>query len=156
MSMTDVTSALGPDAVRTLCQDSHVLNELKKMNRKAKDNVEDAGGGAYEPEDAIQKETEGSQQYEMQEYNPAAKDQSENKAIFRSNYGYEQELPAVYVLDAKIFPIAPAFMVNVVKYVIPEEGLKIRTYPVGGLEPTECTMKELHHEPIYQKDSLVL
>jgi len=143
ISMDDVTKHLKPKNIKDLKQDSDVLNELKRLNNKkrlAAANQDDTLLDAT----LNTKETEAAEgQYDMQEYNPAAKDQSENKAVFRKNYGYEQELPAVYVLDAKIFPLDVTFMIKIVKYVIPEEGLKIRTYPIGK-ESYDDTMKSIH------------
>ena len=156
--MDDINTNLAPHAINSVKQDAHVLNELKKMNKKTKQLTLEDDPPITGLEAAAEAEDQDDQ-YEMQEYNPAAKDQSENKAIFRANYGYEQKLPAVYVLDAKIFPLEPDYMIKIVKYVIPEDGLPIRTYPCNG-EPNEVSMKELHNHPddedIYQKDSLVL
>ena len=39
------------------------------------------------------------------EFNPSAKDQSLNKAVFRKKYGFETEFPYFYILDAKVSPL---------------------------------------------------
>jgi len=48
------------------------------------------------------------------EYQPGAKDQSHNKDAFRQNYGVEVRVPSVYVLDAKIYPTDPNYIIKVV------------------------------------------
>lgn len=50
------------------------------------------------------------------EYQPGARDQSENKETFRKNYGVEIKLPSVYVIDAKVYPDNFHYVLKIVKY----------------------------------------
>ncbi len=63
------------------------------------------------------------------EYQPGARDQSENKETFRKNYGVEIKLPSVYVIDAKIYPDNFHYVVKIVKYLIPKTNQMVVTYP---------------------------
>jgi len=91
-------------------------------------------------------------------YEPAAKDQSYNKDAFRENYGVEIKLPSVYVLEAKIFPIDPNYIIKVVQYAIPKNDKKVITYPYTSeksghnKEVREETMAEIHKERKYKDE----
>ena len=91
----------------------------------------------------MENETEGDKdEVGAGDFNPGAKSQDRNKAIFRRNYGVEKALPGFYILDAKICPKKIDYVLKVVKYIIPDNDQKIKTYR-GKEEPSEETMSEL-------------
>ena len=63
------------------------------------------------------------------EYQPGARDQSENKETFRKNYGVEIKLPSVYVIDAEIYPDNFNYILKIVKYQTPKTEQMVITYP---------------------------
>ena len=65
------------------------------------------------------------------EFNPSAKDQSLNKAVFRKKYGFETEFPYFYILDAKVSPLDQTQILRVGKYAIPFSDAKVRTCKHG-------------------------
>ena len=76
----------------------------------------------------IESDEEIDDPYQLEEFNPGAKNQDSNKQIFRRNYGVETQLPAFYIIDAKVFPISSNFMIRVVDYVAPNiKDMKVRT-----------------------------
>ena len=80
-------------------------------------------------------------EFGVSEFQPGAKNQNRNKAIFRKKFGVEKALPGFYILDAKICPERIEYVVKVVKYVIPENEQKIKTYmKEDGGDPTEETL----------------
>ena len=64
------------------------------------------------------------------------------------NYGVKFYIPSLYVIDAKILSLKEGFILQAVKYVMPEESyernLKIITHKVDSPEPIFNSYEELY------------
>lgn len=56
----------------------------------------------------------------MEDFNPGAKNQDQNKNVFRRNYGVETELQGYYIMSAKLWPKNLDYVVRVIKFVAPD------------------------------------
>lgn len=71
---------------------------------------------------------EADDQYDIEKFNPGAESQSNNKSIYRKNFGVEIQFPTKYVIDAKLYPLDLNFFIQIVKFVKPEKQYKVKSY----------------------------
>lgn len=64
------------------------------------------------------------------EFNPEAKNQEYNKAVFREKYGYEINLPCYYILDSRVYPkLSQEYVFLIIAYVVPDsKNYNIKEY----------------------------
>jgi hypothetical protein len=119
------TEKLENKSITHMLVQTKVIGDLKRINR----NIN-------EGDDAKSSESSESDEYKLEEFDPGAKNQFENKKIFRKNYGVEMELPNMHIIDVKVFPQNTDFILRVVKYAVPGEEFKVKTFQ-NGKDPVE-------------------
>lgn len=90
-----------------------MIDDLKKLQIRTKDDDDES----FDAEEDI------DDPYDMEDFDPGAQNQDSNKNVFRRNYGVESQLPGFYIIDAKIYPTNLDYVLRVVKYVSPNEGV---------------------------------
>lgn len=73
-------------------------------------------------------------------FNAGAKNQDINKEVYRQNFCIETEIPNMYILGARVFPLDLNYVFRVCKYVLPDEKFNVRAYnwskEKGGEKPS--------------------
>ena len=96
---------------------SKIVADLTKIRPANKEEVE------------IKSDDDDDDPFDLEDFNPGAKDQNANKNIFRRNYGLEVQYPGFYILDSKVYPKDIDWVVKVVKFVAPnKEQTKYTTF----------------------------
>lgn len=113
MSLNEFKQIKSQSERNEILQTKAFIKELKKVIGNRQDKI-DAGTDSED-------ENDEDNIYSLQDFDAGAKNQDENKHVFRNNYGIELPLPSFYVQDAKIYPGEKNFIFKIVKYVLPND-----------------------------------
>ena len=155
LSLSDIYEhGIPPASVQGLINQRVVMEELDELIRqKGKEGEKKREEDQDDEEEARQ---DAKADLVMQEYDPGAINQTQNKAIFRKNYGAEKELPTWYILDAKVCPGNSSQVLVVMKYIIPDAKQKVKMFDAMGQKAVVQTMKEHYAHEQFDRENVVL
>lgn len=122
-NLSDLNQEFKSCTIQTIKDNVKLMQELDNLNQMnlfeaEKEDLEDSS----DSEDLFE------YQNLTEEFNPGAANQSKNKSIFRQKFGVEKKIPSYYLLDAKICPKNVNYVLQVVKYAIPDEDDDVRSF----------------------------
>lgn len=101
-----------------------MINELKRLKEDYDEDDERSDDEIDDP-------------FDMEDFHPGAKNQDQNKNVFRRNYGIETQLQGYYIQSASIWPKNLKYVVRIIKFVCPQDPIfKCQTFKLDQMPET--------------------